>query len=236
MRFADIRGMLDPSFFDREPCVVARELLGKVLRRRQGDVLLAATIVEAEAYYRRERGSHASLGRSPSREALFMPAGTIYMYHSRAGDSLNVSCHGEGNAVLIKAGRPFFDARSPEPETRPVLERNSPLPNGEARPLERLCAGQALLCRALGLRIREWNRRRFEPGTFYVEDAGYSPSRVIVTRRLGIPLGRDEHLPYRYVDAAQARSATRNPLTKRFAREGIDHFFLASGDPDPNLL
>jgi DNA-3-methyladenine glycosylase len=228
--------MLDASFFDREPCVVARELLGKVLRRRQGDVWLAAAVVEAEAYYLRERGSHASLGRTPSREALFMPAGTIYMYHSRAGDSLNVSCGGEGNAVLIKAGRPFFDARSPEAEARPVLERNSPSPSGEPRPLERLCAGQALLCRALGLRIREWNRRRFDPGAFYVEDLGYSPSRVVVTRRLGIPLGRDEHLPYRYVDAAYARSATQNPLTRRHAREGVDHFVLAAGEADPNLL
>jgi DNA-3-methyladenine glycosylase len=228
--------MLETTFFDRESCAVARDLLGKVLRRRQGDAWLAVAIVEAEAYYQRERGSHASLGRTPSREPLFMPAGTIYMYHSRGGDSLNVSAGGEGNAVLIKAGRPYFDARSPETVTRPLLERNNPRPDGGPRPLERLCAGQTLLCKALGLRIREWTGRSFDPHAFYLDDVGEVPERVVVARRLGIPLGRDEHLLYRYVDAAHARAATQNPLTRRRAREGVDHFFLAPGDPDPNLL
>ena len=32
-----------------------------------------------------------------------MPPGTIYIYYARGGDSLNVSCGGDGNAVLIKS-------------------------------------------------------------------------------------------------------------------------------------
>ena len=56
-----------------------------------------------------DRGSHASLGFTKKREALFMKPGTIYMYYARGGDSLNFSCQGEGNAVLIKSGFPASD-------------------------------------------------------------------------------------------------------------------------------
>ena len=101
--------MLRDAFFDREPEIVAQALVGKVIRRRYEGRWLSAAIVEAEAYLLTEKGSHASLGRTPSREALFMPAGTIYMYYARGGDSLNVSCRGAGNAVLFKSGVPVVD-------------------------------------------------------------------------------------------------------------------------------
>ncbi|HET8825276.1 MAG TPA: DNA-3-methyladenine glycosylase, partial [Terriglobales bacterium] len=41
---------LPRAFYDRDPRVVGPELLGKVLIRRQGRKLLAARIVEVEAY------------------------------------------------------------------------------------------------------------------------------------------------------------------------------------------
>ena len=97
------RLVLGSDFFARDACEVARELLGKVLRRRRGEHWLAARIIEAEAYYRDERASHSSLGWSRSRRAMFMEPGTVYMYYSRGGPSLNVSCAGEGDAVLVKS-------------------------------------------------------------------------------------------------------------------------------------
>jgi DNA-3-methyladenine glycosylase len=215
---------LPPAFFDRDAQVVARDLVGKVLRRRFEDRWLAVQIVEVEAYYEREKGSHASLGRSPSREALFMPAGTIYMYYARGGDSLNVSCRGPGNAVLFKAGRPYFDALSPE-DNLALMQRLNPGANG-ARTPERLCAGQTLLCRSLALRVPDWNRRSFDAERLFVDDVGCSPRRLVQARRLGIPRGRDEHLLYRFIDPEHVRSATSNPLTMRGAREGVDYRIL----------
>ncbi|MBC7171178.1 MAG: DNA-3-methyladenine glycosylase, partial [Polyangiaceae bacterium] len=224
------------SFFDRDARLVARELLGKILRRPVGDLVLAAAIVEAEAYFIDEKGSHASLGRTPSREPLFMAPGTIYMYHSRGGDSLNVSCRGEGNAVLVKSGRPYFDSLSSEHATLPALHHNSPKAGGGERPLARLCAGQALLCRALALKARDFSGKRFDREALYIDDVGYVPERVVVARRHGIPIGRDEHLPYRYVDAAHPRSATVSPPVRRWEREGRDYFVLGPADADPNLF
>jgi DNA-3-methyladenine glycosylase len=208
-------------------------VLGKVLRRRYRGLWLSAAIVEAEAYYLREKGSHASLGRTPSREALFMAAGTLYMYHSRAGDSLNVSCEGEGNAMLLKAGVPVVDDVSGD-DALALMRSLHPRPDGALRPVEKQCAGQTLLCRSLALRIGDWNCRTFDEDELFLDDVGYAPEQVVVARRLGISPGRDEHLLYRYVDAARARSATQNPFTRRDCVEGRDYYVLARGVPDPN--
>ena len=93
---------LPDCFFDRDAQLLARELLGKVIRHRVGDSWLSARIIETEAYYVAEKGSHASLGYTEKRKALFLDGGHIYMYYARGGDSLNFSAHGPGNAVLIK--------------------------------------------------------------------------------------------------------------------------------------
>ena len=101
--------MLKASFFNRDACLVAQQLLGIIIRRKYQGHWLAARIIETEAYYLEEKGSHASLGYTEKRKALFMPAGTLYMYYARGKDSLNVSCQGEGNAVLIKSAYPYVE-------------------------------------------------------------------------------------------------------------------------------
>lgn len=215
--------MLDGDFFDQTALRLAQALIGKVLRHRVGDDWLSARIIETEAYYRRERGSHASLGRTPSREPLFMPAGTIYMYYARGGDSLNVSARGAGNAVLIKSAFPYFDPLSPRETALPCMQALNPKTGGHVREEERLCRGQTLLCKALGLRVVDWSGERFDPERFYVDDVGYEARQLVRARRLGIPEGRDEHLMYRFVDHAFVRHCTSNPLTKRGAVAGEDY-------------
>jgi DNA-3-methyladenine glycosylase len=147
--------MLERSFFNLDSPALARALIGKVLRRRWKGQWLSARIIETEAYRLDEKGSHASLGYTHKRRALFMDGGTIYMYYSRGGDSFNISAAGPGNAVLIKSAYPWIDS----------------------------IAGPAALA-------------------------------IIQTTRLGITAGRDEHLPYRFVDPAYARFSTRNPLRR----------------------
>lgn len=207
---------LPASFFDRDPQQVAQSLLGKVLSHRTPKGWLSAQIVETEAYYLDDKASHASLGYTEKRKALFMPAGTIYMYFARGGDSLNFSCSGAGNAVLIKAGQPFpFPVNA---EETPMLSRMrllNPLPSGKVRPFLRLCAGQTLLCKALGLKVSDWAGRTPDPSIFRILDVGYQPKTILQTTRLGIPLGRDESLPYRFLDKSCVASSTKNPLTMR---------------------
>jgi len=215
---------LPDSFFDRDPSQLARELLGKVIRRRLDGLWLSARIIETEAYYLTEKGSHASLGYTHKRRALFMDGGTVYMYYARGGDSLNFSAGGPGNAVLIKSAYPWSDAVSGA-ESLARMQALSPDSNGLPRLPGRLCAGQTLLCRALGLKVPDWDAQRFDPKVFFVEDVGQSPERLICTTRLGIPAGRDEHLRYRFVDPAYAAFCTRNPL-RRGQEAGRDYDWM----------
>ncbi len=215
---------LPDAFFDRDAAQLARELPGKVIRHRVGDLWLSARIIETEAYYLEEKGSHASLGYTHKRRALFMDGGTVYMYYARGGDSLNFSAAGPGNAVLIKSAYPWTDGVSGPQALARMLELN-PDAQGRPRPVSGLCAGQTLLCRALGLKVPDWDARRFDPQALYVEDVGQSPEALICTTRLGIPPGRDEHLHYRYVDPAYAAFCTRNPL-RRGQRAGRDYVWV----------
>lgn len=218
---------LPDSFFDRDAQTLAKALLGKVIRHQQGGQWLAARIIETEAYYLTDKGSHASLGFTEKRKALFLDGGHIYMYYARGGDSLNFSAHGPGNAVLIKSAYPWVDALSDD-NSLAQMQLNNPDASGQMRPPERLCAGQTLLCRALGLKVPQWDAQRFDPDRLYVEDCGSVVKHIIQTTRLGIPQGRDEHLHYRFVDADYARFCTRNPL-RRGQVEGRDFFILEQG-------
>lgn len=223
---------LPDSFFNRDAQVLARALLGKVIRHRVGSgqdsLWLSARIIETEAYYCAEKGSHASLGYTEKRKALFLEGGHIYMYYARGGDSLNFSAEGPGNAVLIKSAYPWVDELSDGNSLAHML-LNNPDAKGALRPPERLCAGQTLLCRALGLKVPTWDAKRFDLEHLFVDDVGAEPKQIIQTTRLGIPEGRDGHLMYRFVDAAYARYCTRNPL-RRGQVEGQDYFLLKQGN------
>ncbi len=222
---------LAADFFDRDAQQVAESLLGLVLCHRLGRRWLMASLVEAEAYYLEDKASHASLGYTDKRRALFLPSGTVYMYYARGGDSFNVSVRGAGNAVLFKAGLPLLHEHVSGPaarrwspaQARAMLKRMArlnPLPDGSARPVDRLCAGQTLLCRALGLKVPEWDCRTLPSPGLVLVDVGYRPERIVRARRLGIPAHRDPHHLYRAVDLARVRAATQNPLGSR-----------AGGDP-----
>lgn len=212
---------LPDTFFNRDALLLARELLGKVIRHRVDGLWLSARIIETEAYYCAEKGSHASLGYTEKRKALFLDGGHIYMYYARGGDSLNFSAYGPGNAVLIKSAYPWQDALS-GPASLARMRLNNPDAQGRPRPDQKLCAGQTLLCKALGLKVPDWDAKCFDPERLRVDDVSQVPSRIIQTTRLGIPHGREEHLMYRFVDADYAAYCTRNPL-RRGQVEGRDY-------------
>ncbi len=204
--------MLSTDFFDQDAVALAKQLLGKIIHVVQNNIVLCTQIIETEAYYLQDKASHASLGYTEKRKALFMPPGTIYMYYSRAGDSLNISCQGQGNAVLIKSAFPYLQVDHVDSMLR-EMKRLNPLRNRE-RPIEGLCSGQVLLCRSLGLKVKDWDQKQFN-NDFFIEDKGIRPRKIIQTTRLGIAAHRDADLPYRFIDYDMVRFASNNPLTAK---------------------
>lgn len=204
--------MLSNDFFDEDAQIVAQRLLGKLLCVKHEQHWLLARIIETEAYYMADKSSHASLGFTEKRKGLFMPPGTIYMYYSRGGDSLNISTQGEGNAVLIKAGYPYLSQHKDDETMLKVMQTLNPCKNHPGlRSVEKLCAGQTLLCRALGLKVKTWDQQQFSKNLFYIKDMGEVPSYIYQTTRLGINPERDSHLPYRFIHGDYSNYCTKKP-------------------------
>ena len=76
-----MRGPLHRAFYDRDPVVVARNLLGKHLVREFRGTVRVGRIVEVEAYLGpTDLASHASKGRTARTSVLFGPPGHAYVY------------------------------------------------------------------------------------------------------------------------------------------------------------
>ncbi len=223
---------LKPDFFNQQPDELAQALLGKVVRHLFNGHWLACRIIETEAYFLNEQGSHSSQGYTFKRSAMFMPPGTIYMYYARGADSLNISARGKGNAVLIKSGVPYFDRKSTRDNLAIMQQLNPVKGSGVQRKEDSLCSGQTLLCASLTLKVSRWDQQQFDAQHFYIDDVGYQPKRIIQTTRLGIPPGRDEHLMYRYIDYDYAGQCTSNPLRKRHWQEGHDYLIHSTSGSD----
>ncbi len=102
---------LAASFYRRDCAEVARDLLGTVLVRREGEHLTAGVIVEDEAYYGDgDPASHAHRGLTRRNAPMFGPPGHAYVYFLYGNHyMLNAVCGeaGEPAAVLIRALEPM---------------------------------------------------------------------------------------------------------------------------------
>ena len=135
------------------------------------------------------------------------------MYYAHGGDSLNFSCGQEGSSVLVKSGFP----NSKDPIVLQKMRQLNPTASGTPdRPLEKLCNGQTLFCKSLGLKVKEWDGSQFCPLRLKLLQ-NESVSEIIQTTRLGISKGHscNENLEYRFIEAAYVSKCTKNPLTMR---------------------
>jgi len=199
--------------FNQDSIELAKCLLGKIIHVKYEQQWLQAMIIETEAYYLTDKASHASLGYTAKRKALFMQPGTIYMYYARGGPSFNISAQGFGNAVLIKSGYPYANTPQTLDTMIQTMQQLNPHPNPmKIRSLEKLCAGQTLLCKSLGLKVPQWDQKQFHIEKFFIADIGYQPQAIISTKRLGIPYGRDEDLMYRFIIQEMAHACTKPPI------------------------
>ncbi|MCX8192756.1 MAG: DNA-3-methyladenine glycosylase [Nitrososphaeria archaeon] len=98
------------EFYARDPALVARELLGKILIRRLNRFFLTSKIVETEAYYgENDPASRARGGRKRFNELMFLDVGRTFIYMVHGNWLLNIVAHpvGEAGAVLIRAVEPL---------------------------------------------------------------------------------------------------------------------------------
>ena len=190
---------LPASFYAFDPRQVARELLGKVLVRRETGRLLAGRIVETEAYLgTNDPAAHAAAGRTMRNFVLFGPPGHAYIYLAYGNHwCLNVSTlpDGEAGGVLFRALEPI--------EGLEAMARARGLAPSHltGRAARLLTSGPGRMAQALGVtraRDNDKNLCDFDSDLVIVDD-GFPAPEVGVTVRVGITKAVDE--PLRYVVA-----------------------------------
>ncbi len=181
---------LSRDFFCRDPVVVARDLLGKLLVREFKGDRISGVVVETEAYLgRNDRASHGFGGkRTPRMWPLYEGCGLFYIYPVHGYAMLNVTTAPpeEPTAVLIRALEPV--------EGVDIMRRNRG--TDDAR---NLCSGPGKLTKALGITL-EMNGLSVEDGPLYFEEYMRVDEREIVaTKRVGVDYaGRHADLPLRF--------------------------------------
>lgn len=104
---------LGKEFFARDAEIVARELLGKIFVRKNGNKILKAKIVETEAYLDENDPASRARQNGDLRKTMLMVPGTILVYGVHSNWLLNFVTGEEetAEAVLIRALEPLnFDA------------------------------------------------------------------------------------------------------------------------------
>lgn len=200
---------LPREFFDRDPVTVGRELLGKLLIRREGRTLLAGRVVEDEAYLGvDDPAAHSYSGRTRRNAVLFGPPGYAYVYFIYGNHyCLNVSClpDGEAGGVLFRAMEPVFGLAAMA-RARGLELTATPRPTQ----LRMISSGPGRMAQALGItRLRDNAKDLTAPSSdLWFADDGYRPARVVATPRVGITKAVDR--PLRFVIAGNPFvSATR---------------------------
>jgi len=192
--------LLQRAFFNRDPRTVARELLGKLIVRREGRKQIAGRIVEVEAYLGAgDLAAHAAAGHTARNSVLWGPPGHAYVYFIYGVHyCLNISClpDGEAGCVLIRALEPVSGIAD-----MAGARGLDDLDLSTTRDLRKLASGPGKLCEALGItRPRDNAKDMVSPKSdLQVASDGFRVDDVAVTQRIGITKSAD--LPLRYVAA-----------------------------------
>ncbi len=192
-----VRRPLAREFFDRDPRVVSRELLGKVLVRREGRKLMAGRVVEVEAYLGMDDpAAHSASGRTVRNAVLFGPPGHVYVYFIYGNHyCLNVSClpNGAAGGILFRALEPLLGIDVMALRRDVVIE--SP------RDLRKLASGPGKLAEAFGITRERDNTKDMTSARsdLWIADDGFRLPDVVATRRIGITKAAE--MPLRYIVA-----------------------------------
>jgi DNA-3-methyladenine glycosylase len=201
---------LPREFYSRDPRLVARDLLGKLLIRRENSggphppsfgecgadgelgadtTLIAGRIVEAEAYLGRlDPAAHAYRGLTPRTAVLFGPPGHAYIYFIYGNHHCaNVSCQPNGEAVLFRALEPVCGLA--EMAALRGLKDSAPTPKQRVTYLRQLTSGPGRLCQALAItRQRDNGCDLCSPASsLYIADDGSPAGPISATPRINVP-------------------------------------------------
>ncbi|MDQ3022605.1 MAG: DNA-3-methyladenine glycosylase [Bacteroidota bacterium] len=173
----------------RNTVAVSKDLLGKIIVRKIGEKILAAKIVETEAYMGdHDPASHAYQKITERNKIMYEIGGMVYVYFIYGNYyCFNVSSEekGVGNAILIRAAEPI--------EGIAAMKRF----RGITKNIYELTNGPAKLCLALNIDKKLYGEDvTIEKNIFISKPAQKEKIEIVTTKRIGLNVGMD--FPYRF--------------------------------------
>lgn len=159
-------------------------LLGQKLIHHTSEGVTSGYIVEVEVYTSQDAASHTYRGETTRNKAMFMGAGTIYVYFTYG---MHYCCNivagpaGSGQGILIRALEPVEGIALMRQRRGTVTDRN--LTNGPAK-----------LAQAMGI-TKALDQKSLHDATLWLGD-GVVPGEIVQTTRIGIKQAID--MPWRF--------------------------------------
>jgi DNA-3-methyladenine glycosylase len=192
---ANVPGVEQPlprAFYLQETRVVARMLLGAILRHQTEEGAVAGRIVETEAYLWDDPACHTFGGITPRNAVMFGPPGHAYVYFIYGMHfcfNAVTGPEGVGEAVLIRAVEPIQGVETMR------RRRNLPPDAPSARDRD-LARGPGRLARAMGIG-REQNGADLTRGNLVILPGDGPPGEIVAAPRVGVRLAADR--PWRFL-------------------------------------
>lgn len=205
--------MIKREFFDRDTLLVAKDLLGKIIIRKDNNIIYKARIVETEAYMGIEDRACQTFGNNKTNrnKIMYEDAGTIYIYqtygiHYLMNFITRDKNHPEG--VLIRAIEPLSEIDNFSLNRFGLKYENLSLYQKK-----NLTNGPGKITKALAI-DKKLNGKNIFTENFYLED-DIKDFQIIADKRIGIDYAKEaKDYLYRFY-------IKDNPYVSKFKKDKI---------------
>lgn len=173
--------ILSKAFYNREPDVVARQLLGSIIVKKNGHTL-KGMVVETEAYY--GLSDPASRARKGAK-IMWMAAGITFIYMVHGNWLFNVITlpKGEPSGVLIRAVEPIYGIE--------IMKKNRKVEN-----IKNLTSGPGKFTKAFDIDKRYNNIKIYSRKSPIFIEKGNFGGEIVESHRIGVK--EDLPIPLRF--------------------------------------
>ena len=189
----DSQKKLPRKFYTRDVLIVAKELLGKILVKKEKGLILSGVIVEVEAYDGEiDEAAHTYIGRTKRNEIMFGTGGFFYVYFTYGAHfccNIVTGIEGKGTAVLIRAVEPL------EGEKIMIKNRFGRDLKSEKEKFN-LTSGPGKVCQAFSITKEHYGIDLTGNEIFIINSGMLNEDEIGVSQRIGIK--KSVHLPWRF--------------------------------------
>ena len=187
--------VLTRKFFIRPVLVVAKDLLGKVLIKKDGNRVLASRIIEVEAYDGKvDKASHSFNGKTKRNEVMFNEGGYFYVYFTYGAHfccNVVTGKRNNGEAVLIRAVEPLLGINK-------MIENRFGRELKSEKEIYNLTSGPGKVCKAFGFNKEHSGLDLTNSSVFIVNQPKLKKNMIGVSKRIGIT--KSVSLPWRFFE------------------------------------